>query len=46
MLYWLGRALEASGQKDAARNTYGRILQADYTYSDVRSRLDGLSNEG
>jgi len=46
MLYWLGRALEASGQVDAARKTYGRVLQMDYNYSDIRARLDGLPSQG
>lgn len=46
MLYWLGRAEEASGDADAARKTYGRILQLDYNYNDVRARLDSPSSQG
>ena len=42
MLYWLGRAQEAGGETDSARKTYGRILQLDYNYKDVRVRLDEL----
>ncbi len=42
MRYWLGRALEAAGQLDRARKTYGQILQLDYNYADVRSRLEKL----
>lgn len=42
MLYWLGRSQEASGQTAAARETYGKILQMDYNYKDVRAKLDGL----
>lgn len=42
LLYWLARAQEATGAADDARKTYGRILQMDYTYSDVRARLDAL----
>lgn len=43
MNYWLGRAQEAGGEKEAARATYGNILRLDYNYSDVRARLDALS---
>ncbi len=46
MRYWLGRTQEASGDSEGARDTYGRILQMDYNYSDVRARLDGLPREG
>lgn len=42
MLYWLGRAQEASGDTGAARGTYGKILQLDYNYGDVRARMDNL----
>ncbi|MDO8632208.1 MAG: tetratricopeptide repeat protein, partial [Phycisphaerales bacterium] len=44
MQYWLGRAQEAAGEAEAARTTYGAILQMDYNYSDVRARLDALTN--
>lgn len=43
MRYWLGRAQEDSGEADAARKTYGDLLQQDYNYKDVRARLDGLN---
>ncbi|MCH8146413.1 MAG: hypothetical protein IH987_00235 [Planctomycetes bacterium] len=42
MLYWLGRSQEATGGLDAARESYGKILQMDYNYKDVRAKLDGL----
>ncbi len=42
LTYWLGRSEEAAGQADAARKTYGQLLQLDYNYRDVRDRLDGL----
>lgn len=42
MRYWLGRALEAGGDTDAAKKTYGEILTVDYNYRDVRVRLDAL----
>jgi tetratricopeptide (TPR) repeat protein len=45
MLYWLGRAQEASGQVDSARKTYGKVLQMDYNYSDVRARLENLPSQ-
>ena len=44
MLYWLGRSQEASGDTEVARKTYGKILQMDYNYKDVRAKLDGLSS--
>ncbi len=46
MHYWLGRSQEAAGQMDAARKTYGKILQLDYNYSDVRARMDALPSAG
>jgi len=46
MLYWLGRSQEASGAVAPARETYGKILQMDYNYKDVRAKLDGLAPEG
>lgn len=46
MNYWLGRSLEANGDVAAARETYGKILQLDYNYRDVRDRLDGLPPPG
>lgn len=42
MLYWLGRSQETARQASAARSTYGRILQIDYNFRDVRARLEQL----
>jgi tetratricopeptide (TPR) repeat protein len=42
MLYWLGRALEEAGRISEARSTYGRLLQLDYNYKDVRARLGAM----
>ena len=46
MLYWLGRSQESGGQIEAARETYGKILQLDYNYRDVRVKLDNLPPAG
>ena len=46
MLYWLGRSHESAGQTEAARETYGKILQLDYNYRDVRVKLDNLPPAG
>lgn len=43
MLYWLARSQEGGGDREAARKSYGKILQLDYTYGDARARLDALS---
>ncbi len=40
--YWLGRAQESAGESEAAKKTFGNLLQLDYNYRDVRDRLDGL----
>jgi len=45
LAYWLGRSCEANGDAEEARKTYGKLLQLDYTYRDVRARLDGLPSE-
>ncbi len=42
ILYWLGRSQADDGQVDAARRTFGNLLQLDYNYKDVRDRLEGL----
>lgn len=42
MLYWLGRSQAKNGDPASARKTYGKLLQIDYNYSDVRDRLDNL----
>ncbi len=45
LMYWLGRAYEAAGDVDNAKNAYGRLLRIDYNYmnGDARKRLDGLN---
>lgn len=40
LLYWLGRAQADSGEATAAAKTYGHLLQLDYNYRDVRSRIE------
>ncbi len=40
--YWLGRANEAAGKKDDAAEAFGQVIQWDYNYKDVRTRLEGL----
>ena len=40
--YWLARAQEASGDAGKARKTYGKLLQTDYNFRDVRDRLERL----
>lgn len=42
MLYWLGRTQEAGGLMVDAKKTYGKILQMDYNYQDVRARMDAM----
>ncbi len=42
LMYWLARAFEDHGDLEKARETYGKILELDYNYRDVRDRLDGL----
>ncbi|MEE9296149.1 MAG: hypothetical protein V3W34_14480 [Phycisphaerae bacterium] len=41
--YWLARSMEAEKRLDAARDTYGEILQLDYNFRDVRDRLQALT---
>ncbi|MBX3395298.1 MAG: tetratricopeptide repeat protein [Phycisphaerae bacterium] len=43
--YWLGRALEASGQAEAAKKVFGTLIQQDYNYRDARVRLEKLVGE-
>jgi len=40
--YWLARALEASGDAEEARKTFGHLIQLDYNYRDARLRLERL----
>ncbi len=42
LAYWLARSLEAAGNKESAVAAYGKLLQIDYNYLDVRDRLDAL----
>lgn len=46
LLYWEGRAHEASGNTAAAREAYGRLQRQDYTYmdGDARKRLEALGH--
>ncbi|MCH8966610.1 MAG: hypothetical protein IID43_02945 [Planctomycetes bacterium] len=44
--YWLARACQDGGKIQDAQKTYGKILQMDYNYRDVRARLDGLPASG
>ena len=48
LLYRLGRAHEAAGQKEEALKIYGQIIQWDYNYrnGEVRKRIDDLKNQG
>jgi tetratricopeptide (TPR) repeat protein len=45
MTYWLARALEAGGEREQAQKTYGRLLQVDYNYRDVRNRIERFADE-
>jgi len=44
MHYILGRAQEDQGQIDQALETYGKLVQWDFNYRDVRNRIDRLQN--
>ncbi len=44
--YWLARSLEDSGEGDEARDVYGKILELDYNFRDVRDRLERLQSSG
>ena len=46
LLYWLGRAQEENKGAAEARKTYGKLLQIDYNYRDVKERLEGLPSDG
>ncbi|QOJ15489.1 MAG: tetratricopeptide repeat protein [Planctomycetia bacterium] len=48
MTYWLGRSLEAAGDKAGAMTTYGKLLRTDYNYADgdARKRHDALRASG
>ncbi len=45
LTYWLGRALEASGDPAGARKAYGSLIQLDYNHRDARLRLERLVSE-
>ena len=45
MQYWLGRSQEAARNLADARKTYGKILQLDYNFADVRARMEGLPQD-
>jgi len=40
--YWLGRALAEDGKPDEAKEVFGKLLQIDYNYRDVRDRMQKL----
>ncbi len=40
--YWLGRSQEDNKDSADAKKTYGKLLQVDYNYRDVRDRIEGL----
>ncbi|RJP40409.1 MAG: hypothetical protein C4547_02835 [Phycisphaerales bacterium] len=42
LLYWLGRAQEARKSWTDARKVYGRLLQMDYNFRDVRDRMERM----
>src|SRR6266516_3904489 len=43
VLYWLGRALEAQGNKAEAREPYGRVFAVDIRFKDVGARSRALA---
>ncbi len=43
--YNLGKAYEASGEEDKALEIYRKIAQLDFSYRDVRQRVDQLRKE-
>lgn len=45
MHYVLGRAQEESGETDSALETYGKLIQWDFNYRDVRTRMDRLQGQ-
>ncbi len=42
LLYWLGRAHEARKAWADARREFGRLLQLDYNFRDVRDRMEQM----
>lgn len=44
--YWLGRSQQADGRTDDAGKTFGRLVQIDYNYRDVRDRMKELKGSG
>ncbi|MFH0980713.1 MAG: hypothetical protein V2A79_04150 [Planctomycetota bacterium] len=45
MTYWLARALEAAEEKQEAQKAYGKLLQLDYNYRDVRDRIERFRDQ-
>ena len=43
--YWLARSAEGEGRTADAIDTYGKLLQIDYNYRDVRDRLEKLKQK-
>lgn len=46
LMYWLGRAQEASGAVAEASRLYGKLIQIDYNFRDARQRFEQLSAAG
>jgi tetratricopeptide (TPR) repeat protein len=46
LMYWRGRAEEATGRLAEAKTTYSQIVRQDYNYRDIRARLETLSKSG
>ncbi|MCB9849099.1 MAG: hypothetical protein H6817_00170 [Phycisphaerales bacterium] len=40
--YWLGRSLADEGKTEDARRVFGKLMQVDYNYRDVRDIMDKL----
>lgn len=41
--YWLARSLESAGKVPEARKAYGKLMQIDYNYRDIRDRMKSLT---
>lgn len=40
--YWMARSLEAANRPEDARKAYGKLMQIDYNYRDIRERMENL----
>jgi len=45
ILYWLGRALEDKGDRDAAIKRYSQLAQMEFKYADVQLRIRALRSQ-